>query len=390
MKIIIRESQYNILVNKPRDVVFGRINEDETKSKTDEFIIKAQKVHQNPDGTPKYNYNKTNYIGSKERVIITCPKHNYDFYQTPNTHLFGSGCPICSKESRNEKNTMTGEEFIGKAQKLHKNPDGTPKYNYDKTKYISAREPVVITCPIHNYDFKQIARTHLHRSGCPICGSENRHKKRTHSTEEFIKIAQKVHQKPDGTPKYGYDNVNYINNNTKVIITCPTHGNFPQLPCNHKRGVGCPYCNESKGEKTIKEILEQIGFIDIPKSGEYRINKCKNSLTCQQYKFDIFLPYNENNYLLNKNIPKTGIIFEYDGIQHFDATDFHGGEIEFKKRVHRDKEKNLYCKNNNIKLVRIPYTSKTKEDITRDIEFALNNSSTFILTGDYPKAGWNK
>ena len=27
MKIRITESQYNILVNKPRDVVFGRINE---------------------------------------------------------------------------------------------------------------------------------------------------------------------------------------------------------------------------------------------------------------------------------------------------------------------------------------------------------------------------
>jgi hypothetical protein len=29
-------------------------------------------------------------------------------------------------------------------------------------------------------------------------------------------------------------------------------------------------------------------------------------------------------------------------------------------------------------------------DIENDIELALKDPSTFILTGDYPKAGWNK
>ena len=30
---------------------------------------------------------------------------------------------------------------------------------------------------------------------------------------------------------------------TKVTITCPTHGGFPQTPDNHIRGrQGCPYC----------------------------------------------------------------------------------------------------------------------------------------------------
>jgi hypothetical protein len=143
------------------------------------------------------------------------------------------------------------------------------------------------------------------------------------------------------------------------------------------------------GEKTIKNILEGMGFTGVVP--QYKYKECKNSLTCRQYKFDIYLPYNKHNIKKNKNIPKTGIIFEYDGIQHFEfRPHFHKTEDKFISQIHRDKEKNLFCKNNNIKLVRIPNTSKTRTDIERDIVSALKDPSTFILTGDYPKAGWNK
>ena len=155
------------------------------------------------------------------------------------------------------------------------------------------------------------------------------------------------------------------------------------------------------GEKTIKQILDGMDFTDIPSLGQYTIKDCKNSLTCREYKFDVYLPYNETNYNIIKNMPtkhgepevpelqQTGIIFEYDGRQHFEASDFFGGEEAFIERIHNDREKNSYCKNKTIKLVRIPYTSKTREDIERDVVSALKNPSTFILTGDYPKKGWN-
>ena len=147
------------------------------------------------------------------------------------------------------------------------------------------------------------------------------------------------------------------------------------------------------GEKTIKEILERMDFTDIPPLGKYKIDKCKNSLTCKQYMFDVYLPYNETNYTINEKIPKTGIIFEYDGLQHFEPIKHFGGDERFLAQIHKDLEKNSYCQNhkpNPIKLVRIPYTSRTRDDIKRDILSALDNPSTFILTGDYPKAGWNK
>jgi very-short-patch-repair endonuclease len=48
-----------------------------------------------------YNYSLVNYIDSKTKVDIICPKHG-KFYQTPHNHLNGRGCPKCS-ESRGEK-----------------------------------------------------------------------------------------------------------------------------------------------------------------------------------------------------------------------------------------------------------------------------------------------
>lgn len=152
------------------------------------------------------------------------------------------------------------------------------------------------------------------------------------------------------------------------------------------------------GENTVKQILEQMGFTDIPPLGKHIIDDCRSSLTCKPYKFDVYLPYTEDNEKIyeiitkNKNgvLPKTGIIFEYDGKQHFNSIHYFGGDKKFIERINNDREKNSYCKNKNIKLVRIPYTSKTRDDIKRGIVLALKDPNNFILTGDYPKLGWNK
>lgn len=67
------------------------------KGKTnDEFISEAKLKLNN-----KYDYSKCNYINTKHKIIIICPKHG-EFKQTPNSHLNGKGCPIC-KESKGER-----------------------------------------------------------------------------------------------------------------------------------------------------------------------------------------------------------------------------------------------------------------------------------------------
>lgn len=62
-----------------------------TKKTTKEFIKIANEVHDS-----KYTYEKTNYINTVTKVIITCSKHG-DWEQTPNAHTIKKqGCPYCA------------------------------------------------------------------------------------------------------------------------------------------------------------------------------------------------------------------------------------------------------------------------------------------------------
>ena len=125
------------------------------RSNTEEFIEKANKVHNN-----KYDYSKVNYTRSCEEVEIICPNCNNSFYQTPNNHLLGHGCPKCCDSGV----LLTTEEFIEKANKVHNN-----KYDYSKVNYINAITPVEIICNKCNLSFWQTPHSHLSGSGCPMC-----------------------------------------------------------------------------------------------------------------------------------------------------------------------------------------------------------------------------
>lgn len=52
---------------------------------------------------------------------------------------------------------------------------------------------------------------------------------------------------------YSYPRVDYINAKTKVIITCPIHGDFEQLPFDHLSGKGCRSCKYEKWAKQLKD-----------------------------------------------------------------------------------------------------------------------------------------
>lgn len=62
----------------------------------EEFIIKANLIHNN-----KYDYSKILYLDIFSKICIICPKHGV-FWQTPNSHLNGTGCPVC-KASKGER-----------------------------------------------------------------------------------------------------------------------------------------------------------------------------------------------------------------------------------------------------------------------------------------------
>ena len=81
-----------------------------SKLTTDEFINKANIVH-----NWKYDYSESIYTGTKNEIKIICPKHG-EFWQKPNYHLSGRGCPKCNEShlEREVKKILNeiGIEFI--------------------------------------------------------------------------------------------------------------------------------------------------------------------------------------------------------------------------------------------------------------------------------------
>ena len=123
------------------------------------FIEKARGIHGD-----KYDYSLVNYKNNKTKVDIICPAHG-KWSQVPNSHLLGKGCIICGFTSTkiNQPHTFTKEDFIIKANSVHKN-----YYNYSKSDYINYKTKLIITCPIHG-DFTQAPYHHLRNRGCPSC-----------------------------------------------------------------------------------------------------------------------------------------------------------------------------------------------------------------------------
>ena len=83
---------YNHTSNKQGCPKCGKQNSigNRPKLTNEEFIKKSNLIHGN-----KYNYDKTSYTVSRNKVIITCALHG-DFRITPNNHLRGKGCIKCA------------------------------------------------------------------------------------------------------------------------------------------------------------------------------------------------------------------------------------------------------------------------------------------------------
>ena len=123
-------------------------------------------------------------------------------------------------------------------------------------------------------------------------------------------------------------------------------------------------CIHSKTEKLIADIL-----------------RANDILFVQQYSFNDLISNNGIKYRFDFGIIENNqlsYLIEYDGEQHFKERVQQNGwntEENFNKTVKRDLIKNNYCLQNNIPLIRIPYTHKNK--IT--IEDLLLTTSNFIL-----------
>lgn len=125
---------------------------------TNQFIKEAKEIHDN-----KYDYSKSVYINAKKPIEIICPIHG-SFFQTPDGHINGHGCPTCGRKRLTLR--LTKLEILQRAKEIHGD-----KYSYVKSKLDSVKsvnDKIEIICPIHGAFFQQV-RNHIRGDGCPKC-----------------------------------------------------------------------------------------------------------------------------------------------------------------------------------------------------------------------------
>ncbi len=258
--------------------------------------------------------------------------------------LKGNKCPNCAG---NRKPTYV--ELINCFNKKHDN-----KYTYPKVKYVNNNTHIIITCPKHG-DFLQIPKDHKNGSGCPTCVGLDKW-----TLKDLIKSGFSIHGND-----IDFSLVHNIKNmKTKLPLKCNIDKTHPIFYKNIIKLIhaeqGCPYCNESRGERKIRVILQNNNIEYIK---EHKFIDCKNPITNHKLRFDFYLPmYNT--------------CIEYDGAFHYSPEFLNNMKFksstkwkslhtheQYVKHLYRDNIKNEFCKNNNIKLLRIDFWNYDKIEI---------------------------
>ena len=309
---------------------------DTRRINTEDYIKRANLKHDN-----KYDYTNIKLKNTSDKIKIGCPIHG-EFERGASDHLYaGRGCYECDRIKNIENRKLPLSEFISRSKDIHGD-----KYDYSNVKIgvNLKKNKVLIGCPIHG-PFYQSPAQHLIGSGCNKCGYVKSFEKLTSNKEEFEKKAKVKHN-----GFYSYDNVNYVNNKTHVLVTCPIHKDFKVRPDNHLNGTTCPVCTESKGETEVREVLEKLNIKYIK---EYSIPNFK-------FKYDFYLP-------------DLNILIEYDGALHFKQVEAFGGLDGLQKIKDRDKEKTQLAELTNYILLRIHYNHKEPME-----ELLLKNISMYF------------
>jgi Zn finger protein HypA/HybF involved in hydrogenase expression len=283
------------------------------KLSQEEFIMKSNIIHNN-----YYDYSKTIYTTSNEKILITCPIHG-DFIQKALNHLYNrQGCPQCAVVRR----TKTKEKFILDSFALHGG-----KYDYSNILYIDSHTHIIIGCKKHG-EFSQTPANHLQGSGCTFCAIENA----STTNDEFVKYATIKHNK-----KFDYSDVIYKNSKIKITIKCLTCNSFfTQLPLQHLTSIApCPVC--SGRNKTTEQFIIEAKSIHGGKYDYSTVNyikgKEKVKILCKTH--NEYFSQTPESHLRGRGCPKCVGRFKTTKDFIKDANIVHNNYYDYSETVYR-------------------------------------------------------
>lgn len=274
------------------------------------------------------------YQSMRTKIDCKCNQCGFEWSAIANNLKRGSRCPKCAKKKLFKKRTFTQEQFKERAAQNYPEIEIQGEY-FNQDSFVDC------VCKKCKKSFQVWANSILSgkiKQICPYCRTDARKTRLTN--EEFVERVKEIH--PD-IQILG----NFTTTREKIKLKCNKCGYIWEcranlLLFNH---CGCPQCKESKGEKRISNWLNKHKFVFLR---QYKFNECKDK---RPLPFDFFLP-------------ELNVCIEYDGQQHYTPFSYFNGDEKLKYTQYHDSIKNLFCENNNIKLIRISYLEYNKiEDI---------------------------
>lgn len=251
------------------------------------------------------------YFGMKTKLKTICPKGHY-WEVSASNFKHGLRCAKCKKENKKELCFKKVKKYIE-----------SKGYELLETKYINNSTPMKMKCDKGHISFVSWANFKKGRR-CSIC-----YKYRKLTYDEVFNYFKKY--------EFKLLSKEYINAHEKMKVECPKGHIFSISYAKFYTGRRCPICNSSNGAQEIDNVLNSLN-IDFEREKIFK--DCKD---IRYLPFDFYLP-------------KYNCCIEYDGEQHYGINrTFQLTEENFNLIRKHDSIKDKYCKNNNIKLIRIPY-----------------------------------
>ena len=218
-----------------------------SKITTEVFISRAKQIHCDNTGYPLYEYTRSVYVKSSQKLIITCKIHG-DFEQTPSQHINGNRCGKCNGKGRslNDFKLMSQKKF------------GEDMFDYSKAIFVNMHTRLTLICK-KGHEFNTEPEVHLREGslgGCVDCAKSLCKERKSYTQQEWIELASNKHNK-----LYNYEKVKYISSQKNITIICPLHGDFEQTPASHLRGAGCNKCAINKKIKI--RLYKKDDFVKI-------------------------------------------------------------------------------------------------------------------------------
>lgn len=339
--------------------------------------------------------------------MLGCAHHGL-FKVSANSILSGRRVNPCDGCRAQEWVLSTVDRFV----KAHGD-----KYDYSLVSYPRNDQDyqVSILCKHHGV-FVTPAYSHLQgRGGCPHCATEANRL----GQEAFLTKAKDVHN-----GRYDYGKVVYEHGRKAVVIVCPVHGEFKQLPQVHLSGSGCKACFTDKHRSNTSEFVSKARTLHGDKYDYdkvvYTTSKVKVEIVCKDHgsfwmtpnshladrqgcrrcreskgeirirqflelhgiRFDQEYRLGLSRYRYDFFLSDLGVLIEFQGQQHFRPIEVFGGQAAFEETQKRDFIKNKLATKYKLKLLKPDYLLLKEDRLERFLKRHLLKADSGIMTGN--------